>query len=162
MYFLFQILICLKAGTHWRKFFISWWDLSTSGIFGGIFVSLAVFLQLILMKQTLKNPNNFSYKGIFRGTLIFHCMEHSLTLLLETMDCPYNLWLVTLHWINKSSNNPSRFLGGGGTALHRLCGYVLLYRERDFKQYSLGKDNIEIRVFGSWIGYHFPGVGWRL
>ena len=36
----FQILICLKAGTHWRKYFISWWDLSTSGIFGGIFVSL--------------------------------------------------------------------------------------------------------------------------
>ncbi|CAH3147219.1 unnamed protein product [Porites lobata] len=35
-----SILICLKAGTHWRKFFISWWDLSTSGIFGGIFTYL--------------------------------------------------------------------------------------------------------------------------
>ena len=43
------------------------------------------------MKQKLKNPNNFSNKGIFRGTLIFHCMELSLTLLLETYG------LVTLH-----------------------------------------------------------------
>lgn len=35
-----SILICLKAGTQWRKFFISWWDLSTSGIFGGVFTYL--------------------------------------------------------------------------------------------------------------------------
>ena len=45
-YFSFQILICLKAGSEWRKFFFSWWDLSTSGIFGGIFVSFSKIAEL--------------------------------------------------------------------------------------------------------------------
>jgi hypothetical protein len=36
---LMSIFICWKAGSQWSKYFISWWDLSTSGILGGIFVS---------------------------------------------------------------------------------------------------------------------------
>ena len=30
-------LINLKAGHQWRKYFISWWSLSTNGILGGLF-----------------------------------------------------------------------------------------------------------------------------
>ncbi|XP_032220756.1 ER membrane protein complex subunit 6 [Nematostella vectensis] len=37
---LMSIFICWKAGSSWPKYFISWWDLSTSGIFGGVFTYL--------------------------------------------------------------------------------------------------------------------------
>lgn len=36
-----QCLINVKAGQEWKKYFISWWSLTTNGILGGLFVSFS-------------------------------------------------------------------------------------------------------------------------